>query len=504
MSNTLDQLAKHFRGDILREASDLQRYATDESMFFMSPLLIARPRDAADVGAALAWARQHQISITARGAGTSTAGQAIGNGLILDFSQHMKTLLAVDQTEKTARVQPGLVYDDLNRQLKAHQLFFPVNPSSGHRCTLGGMVANNASGPFSLKYGAMKDNVLGLEVVLADGRTIDTARPPPELLSALTTLLAPYRQTIQRCTPATRVNSSGYNLAAALAGDAVNVTQLFLASEGTLGLVTEAHLRLSALPAHTATAVLGFRNLDDCGKAVLELVQLQPMALEIIDEELLGVMRQHRELAREIFPAGLEAAIFLQFDSNGCDVEQSLKTARERVGSVTAKFSLHPDEEALWALRREASPLLHKTFKTQKPLRFIEDGAVTPERLPEFWRGLKAILRKHQIGGATFGHAGNGHLHINPRLDPLDPADQQKIRAIYAEQTDLVLRLGGTISGEHGDGILRTAAVRRQYPELMEVFDRLKNFFDPQGIFNPGKILDADPERPFRGWRYRA
>jgi FAD/FMN-containing dehydrogenase/NAD-dependent dihydropyrimidine dehydrogenase PreA subunit len=506
--NALQTLAKNLAGDLLDNEAHREVYATDASMYYLLPQAIVLPRNVQDVQNTLQFAAIHNMPITARGAGTSTAGQATGEGIILDFSRYLNRLLHLDLQGLMAEVEPGMVYKNLNQTLKPHHLFFPVNPSSGKVCTLGGMLANNASGPYSVKYGATKDNVLSLKILLCDGRMIDSCNPPQDLVEKLQKILAPHCALIKQYTPQTRVNSSGYNLFEFMqeknnANGSMDLTKLFIGSEGTLGLTLSAQLKLTPRPNHHRGALLTFDSLETCAKAVACLLPLNPCALEILDDVLIEAIRKYHEMGRSLLSPGQKAILFLQFDGATPEgLGRQMQKARKVSGDLATKFKELDNIQTWWQIRKTASPLLHHLKNGIKPLKFIEDGAVPPNRLAEYVQGVKKILEFNGVSGAAFGHAGNGHIHINPKLNPRIATDQIKLKTILEQQTNLVLRLGGTLSGEHGDGILRTQGLKQQYGPLVQVFREIKNLFDPLGILNPGKILNDDPQAPFKNWRY--
>lgn len=497
----LSNLTQEFKGEVATDQALLEVYATDASMFYQRPKGVAAPRDARDLELLLAHCRKHHLPITPRGAGTSTAGQAIGQGLVIDFSRFMNRVKHLDVAQKTVCVEPGLVYHALNQHLAAHGLYFPVDPSSGNMCTLGGMVGNNASGPHSLKYGAMRDNVLNLRVLLAHGEWIDTASPPLALKQKVHDMLSPFADDLERGFPQTKVNASGYNLKSAWNNGNVDLTQLFLASEGTLGITSEIHLPLRTLPAHKKIILVGLPEAKDIQTTLLEILNLRPAAVEFYDDTLVAMIHQKGGFFAEHVPEQLAVLYFVEFDEAAPpNLAEQLTT--KPLFLLEAKADLVSDE-FLWQLRRDTSPLLHKIKGRRKPLKFIEDGAVGPEHFAEYLMGLKKILNAHGIRAAAFGHAGHGHIHINPELDPRLAADQVVLQNILEAQTNLIVGLQGTVSGEHGDGLLRPKAVATQFgPRLMGLFHQVKKFFDPMALLNPGKILAA-PEMPEPShWRY--
>ena len=497
------ELQKQVKGDVLTSLTERESYSSDSSLYSLTPKAILCPKSSNDILKAIFWCKKHRIPITPRGAGTSTAGQAIGTGLILDFSKYMTRLLKVSLKENTAEIQPGIVYDKLNQQLRPHGLFFPVNPSSGKMATLGGMLANNASGPQSIKYGATKDNVDSLEIILSDGTIFNTSHPPKIFLDSLKDLVLSHQTLIQKYQPKTKVNSSGYNLFELYQNEKINLPKLFIGSEGTLGIITKAKIRLQPLPQFYSCALIGFSSLKEVGSCILSLRNLNPSSLEFLDHDLIQLMKNENKIIRNSFSKQHQIILFLEFDSNdSTHPKEKLKAARKILFPFSHQFLRFSSRNNLWELRKKASPILHRLEGTQKPLKFIEDGAVSPEKLPEYLGGLTDILNRYQVKGTAFGHAGNGHIHINPLLDPRLEEDKIKLKRIMIAQRKLIKSLQGTISGEHGDGILRSQDLKTQYGPLVKIFKKVKDLLDPYQLFNPGKILNEDEQAPFKNWRF--
>lgn len=442
------------------------------------------------------------------------AGQTVGHGIIVDFARHMNGLIDVNVEERSVRAQPGLFRTALNRALAPHRLQFAPDPSSTDFCTLGGMVANNAGGAHSIRYGSTKDYVRSADVVLATGAravlgdprqtAADWPEDAPFRLADLETLLRDNKAIIDENFPDVNKNSSGYNLPETLAPDGLDLRRLIAGSEGTLALVTEVTLGLVPIQPDLSAGLMYFPSRVSAAKAIGPLLQLGPACLELLDDTFIRVVQQTDPHLRDLLPEGCRAALMVEFEGSGEAVKEALAAAGRRVvdelGLATGVLSAYgPEErERLWALRRAAGPLVNRIPGRQQAVLFIEDAAVRPDRLPEFVEGLEGIFAAHGVEATIIGHAGNGNVHVRPILDLRDPADLRKAESIGEAAADLVKSLRGTLSAEHGDGLSRSIYLPRIFGPAYDVFRAVKRLFDPQGILNPGKIV-LDERRELTG-----
>jgi len=492
---------------VLSDQPARRAYSADASIYTLTPRAVVLAESADDVAAALAVARERGAPITARSGGTNLTGSAIGEGIILDFSR-MRRLLEVDAGRRLVRVEPGIVYAELNRQLAASDLLFAPDPSSGEMCKLGGMIANNSAGPHTLKYGAVKDNLISIVVMLADGSQF-TARSyrldEPDLarlmkaqpwVAELICLVREHRADIVARRPTVSKNSSGYNLFALSDGlDAgrLDLHQLFIGSEGTLGVTLEATLALVPRPAQTVTALLFFERMDEVGHAVNELLSLAPSALEMLDGYTLDLIGR---TAYRI-PASSQAMLLAEFDEGDPASRESAlagMSGRYRM-SEPPRIATEPQAQAdLWAARKAIYPTLYRYDAKKKPINFADDVVVTADRLPELIDYLRRLFAGRGVAVAVYGHIGNGNAHLNPLLDLNDPADVETMAAMAREiHSTVIERFGGSICGEHGDGRVRAGFVRAYYGDaLYRLFEEVKRLIDPAGLLNPGvKLSDA-------------
>jgi FAD/FMN-containing dehydrogenase/Fe-S oxidoreductase len=479
----------------------------------MEPRAVALVESEDDIQRVLTYAVGRGIPLTARAAGTNLTGSAIGSGIILDVSP-LHRILEVNQEERWARVQPGIVLAELNKRLARQGLMFGPDPSSGDMCKLGGMLANNSAGPHTLRYGAVKDNVDALRVCLASGEWLDArnyALNDPRLSAVLAThaslrdtqgLVQEHTALLEQKRPTVSKNSCGYNLfglADGLAYGRFDLPKLFVGSEGTLGVFSEATIRLVEKPRATLTALIHFKRLEDVGDAVPKLLELAPSALEVMDANTLDLIGR----SKHGIPADSAATLLAELDADGLTID--LREQAERMAVVCRRYPMASEivvaydqaqRDQLWKARKALYPTLYRFDPRKKPINFVDDVVVRAERISELIRYLEEFFGGQRVPVAIFGHIGNGNAHIVPLLDVNDEQDFQKMVTGYHEIHQTVLdRFGGSICGEHGDGRVRAEYVRKMFgPALYDLFMKVKRAFDPSGMLNPGvKISD----RPF-------
>ena len=513
-----DALSTH---DVRQDRTTRALYATDASVYQIVPALVAFPATAADVAATVKACAHFRVPLTARGGGTSQAGQSIGSGLILDCSKHFNRVLEVNTEERWVRVEPGCVLDDLNAALKPHGLLFAPDISTSNRATIGGMIANNSSGARSVLYGKTIDHVLELHVALADG-TIVHLRPlsAAELARkcaqedlegacyrSVCRLAAEHSGEIERRFPKILRRVGGYNLDAfvpASSGEATgfNLARLLVGSEGTLGVTVEAKLRLVPLPRARATCVVQFSDLLDALAATPAILRHAPSAVEVVDKYVLDSTRLNPEASRlRDFLQGDPGAILLIefYGYRPEDLPPRLAALTADLGR--AGFGYHrlaltePAAQArVWKLRTLALGLSMAEKGDAKAISFVEDTAVAPELLRDYIAEFLSIIKAHGTKAGVYAHASVGCLHVRPVINLKTAEGVQRFEAIAEDVSALVLKYGGALSGEHGDGLVRSPFQKKMYgATLYEAFRALKQAFDPNNILNPGKIVDAPP-----------
>lgn len=491
-------------------------YSTDASIYQMMPVGVALPRDADEVSAAVEIAARHGVPVLPRGGGSSLAGQAVGHALVLDLSRHMDRVIAVDAEAKTVRAQPGITLGQLHRHLAGTGLSFGPDPASGDRATVGGILGNNATGAHSIVYGMAADHVAGLEAVLSDGRRTRFAafdggwearagRPGVEgaVYAALPGILERYTPQIETRYPKTFRHVAGYNLNLLHRDARPNLARLLVGSEGTLAITTEATLSLVEKPRLTRLALIHFADLRAALEAVPALLECGPTAIEMLDRMLLNLTRDkiaYRSLLT--FIEG-DPAIVLIVEVAG-QAEAELEAGIARIEAGLGALHHHdpvvivsdPAEQAnVWRVRSLGLGILMSVRGDTKPVPFIEDAAVPVEHLPDYV--LSIVATAHEVGVeqvAMYAHASAGCLHIRPLINLKTADGLRQMRAIAGKSSDLVVSFGGTTSGEHGEGISRGEFTEKLFgPELMQAFREVKAAFDPDGLLNPGKVIDSPP-----------
>ena len=500
-------------GEVFCDDTFVELYASDASIYQVRPLGVVRPRGLADVQAAVGYAAENLIPLHARGAGTGLAGESLGPGLVMDFSRAMRRIVSVDGD--TVTVQPGVVLGQLNRYLAAFGRQFGPDPATGGVTTMGSVLALDNSGSNWLRYGSARRHVVSMQVVLADGATFEAATHPVtddpnvdpvprrrELVRRLAELIEREQAVIRDHQPKSLVNRSGYHLYDVLREGQLDLARLIAGSEGTLALITQATLRTQQVPKHRGVTLVFFDRLESAATAAAEARELNLVACDLVDRRILSLAREVDPRYAQAIPREAEAMLIVeQQGDDEREVIESLQQAvirwqrRERLAFAFHQ-ALAPEEyDAFRRLGRRVSPTLYRVQGTERPTPFVEDIAVPPEVLPEFLGRLQNVLKAHQVTASLFAHAGHGQLHVRPFLDLADAADVRKMQGLADDLYQEVLRLGGTISGEHGSGLSRTWFVRKQFGPLYDVFREVKRIFDPQNLLNPGKVV-ADVPQP--------
>lgn len=505
MAHDFDALLRELPGRVHTDAATRALYATDASIYEIDPLAVAVPETVAEVQTCVRFAARSNIPVIARGAGTGLAGESLGRALILDLSAHFKKI-EVDAAAQQVRVGPGVVLDDLNRALKPHGVYLPVDPSSSSRCTLGGMIANNTSGARSLRFGDTRTNLLAAQVILADATAVWTdalesssGDVAANIRNALPELLQSNVALISERTPKTERNSCGYALNAAWRDNRFDFAKLLCGSQGTLGLVTEAVFRVWPLPRAIGMCVIYFESLADAAASIATVRTQKPLCCELMDDSLMKLGRKAKPELAHLLPATARAMLVLELDGE-TDSEVATKLAALKMSFANVKhiaLALVPDtaeQTTIWSIRNAATPLLFQRSDLLQPTAFVEDAAVPPEKLGAYLARATEIFAKHGIEWSAYAHAGAGEVHIRPMMHLKDPRHAALLEPIATAMHQAVWDCGGVISGEHGDGLARTQFLERQFgPELFALFKRVKTLCDPQGILNPDKKISADP-----------
>jgi len=510
-----DRLRREVRGETRFDAFSRGRYATDASIYQIMPAGVVVPRAATDIAAALDAAREAGLPLTMRGGGTSQCGQTVNSGLIVDCSKYLDRILDLDVEGRRAVVEPGIVLDDLNRALKPHGLWFPVDVSTGSRATIGGMVGNNSCGARSLRYGTTRDNVTRIEGYLADGTGFDFGpgsgnRVPEPLLRQMLDLGARDAGEIAARFPKVQRRVGGYNIDALVPDAApINLAHLLIGSEGTLATSTAIEIRLSPLP--SSTRVLGvchFPTFRAAMEAAKSLVALGPTSVELVDETMIDLARAIPIYARtlEQFVRGDPAAMLLvEFADTPPENDENMRRLADTLSDLGYGFGKGGEREGgvvevrdmalaaeIGELRKAGLNIMMSMKDEGKPVSFVEDCAVPLDHLPEYTDRLTEVFKSHGTNGTWYAHASEGCLHVRPVLNLKLDADVRKMRKIAEAAFEMVREYKGSHSGEHGDGIVRSEFHGAMFgPQILRAFEEVKAAFDPETRLNPGKIVHA-------------
>ena len=493
-------------------------YSTDASVYQIEPLGVVVARNREDIIATVRRCHEFRCPLTLRGGGTSQAGQTVGSGIILDTSKYVNRLLDVDVDRRIARVEPGIVLDELNAQLKPHNLRFAPDISTASRATLGGMMANNSAGARSVLYGITLHHVLEQEVVFADGsvaRLRDLAPPELDALCAddsihgrgsrvVRRLASECAEEIERRYPKLLRRVAGYNLNEfAKADQPFNLSRLMVGSEGTLGVVIEATVKLVPLPKAKAVMAIEFATLLEALEAAPLILRHAPSAVEVMDKFILDHTTQNAELQRrrQTFISGDPGALLCVefYGDRAEDLPPRLQALERHLSSNNLGYryfhALDPAAQArIWSVREAGLGLSMAMKDDNKSLSFVEDTAVAPERLRDYIERFLTIVRAHGTSAGVYAHASVGCLHVRPVVNLKTEAGVKTFESLATAISDLVLEFSGALSGEHGDGLVRSPFMRKMFgPVLYDAFREIKRTFDPHGILNPGKIVDAPP-----------
>jgi FAD/FMN-containing dehydrogenase len=474
-------------------------YAEGAGIYRILPTAVCLPADRQDLVTLVRWAGEHRVPLVPRGAGSAMAGGNVGEGVVVDLT-HLTRRLEIRPAERLAVASANVTLAELNLEADAHRLRLPPDPSSGRFATLGGMLSTNAAGARTVRYGSVRPWVRGLELVTARGEVLELRRGgaadrSTETVRRFEADVAPAIRAagglIAARYPRTRKNSSGYALDEWLASG--DLLDLIVGAEGTLGFVTRTDWQLDPQPAHRAGLRIELRSLDDLVKVVAALLACEPSAVELLDRTFLDLIRG-TDVGEGL--AGVEAILLVEVERDDePTLREAVKQASDRVrpwASAVDTALTTASSSRLWELRHAASPILANLPEDRRSLQIIEDACVPVDRMGEYIRVVRRVTSARDIAAVIFGHAGDGHVHVN-LLPTIGRAGwEQAVAGVLEEVSDAVLRLGGTPSGEHGDGRLRAALLQRVYgDEIVGLFHRLKLAFDPLGILAPGVILPS-------------
>ncbi|MEZ6060514.1 MAG: FAD-linked oxidase C-terminal domain-containing protein [Planctomycetaceae bacterium] len=549
-----EDLTDAIDGDVRVDAVTTALHATDASLYEIEPLAVVFPRTSQDVAAVAAYASDNGIPLIPRGAGTGLAGGAIGRGIVVEFARYMNNVVSVGSS--SVRVQPGVVHADLNRLLRTHGRYFAPDPSNSAVTTIGGALAVDAAGSHAVRVGSVRDHVESLQCVLIGGQLLeftraesvihdyairhpvsgggpDVAGPevgdsflPPvrneslvlssltpatrraDIVERLAAVLKDSHDLIRRHQPVLLRNTSGYLLRGLRHGNRLDLPRLLVGSEGTLAMFTEATLNTLPLPDWRGVAILMFPSMDAALQGMQLLLELEPSACDLLDRRLLSMGRDADSRFQDVIHPEAEAGLFLEYTGmNRAQVEARIGESERRLASAGVPHSLtrqafdFDDVEFLWSLPSKVVSLLARLKGASRPLPFVEDIAVPPSEISAFLTLAHKTFHRHEVTATLYAHAASGQLHLRPILPVPDQDTAPRLEAIARDLYRHVKTVGGTISGEHGDGLTRTAFIRSQYGPLYRSFQQIKEIFDPQHLMNPDKIVCDDGQLTIRHLR---
>lgn len=513
-SSLLEALRSEIEGEVLSDDWSRGVYATDASLYQIHPEFIVLPKHDNDVRIAVAFARKHRLPILPRGGGTSLSGQTVGAAMILDFSKYMTQVLELNLEERWARVQPGVVLSELNMHLAEHHLQFAPDPATATRANIGGMIGNNTAGTRSIIYGRTGDHVLGMRILLADGTELRFSEIPDEeyearsrgnsreaqIYGGVRGIVQRNHTHIEKRYPKVMRRVSGYALDAFTNTTPWNLARLVTGSEGTLAITLEATINLEPLPAFSTLYVPHFPTIMDSIRAVKPLLGLGPAAVELLDDTVLNRARENLATAPSCeFLEGSPGSILVVefYGDSANEARKKAEQAASLLSGMSAGYA-HPvitdkaRQQDVWSVRKQGLGLMLGRKGARKPVAFIEDASVPDDVLPEYIEKIASFIQARDIQVAMYAHASVGLIHVRPILDLREQEDIDHMKAISEESFRLVKGYGGSLSGEHGDGLVRSVYNKAYYgPEIYQAFTEVKALFDPDRLMNPGKIVEA-------------
>ncbi|MEK6782330.1 MAG: FAD-linked oxidase C-terminal domain-containing protein [Bacteroidota bacterium] len=510
----IHELEKSIKGEVLTDDYSLGMYSTDASFYQIRPLAVVLPLDETDVRKAVEIARGHKLKILPRGGGTSLAGQTVGEALVIDFSKYMNKILEVNVLERWVRVQPGLVRDELNEEMAKHNLHFAPDPATSSRANVGGMVGNNSSGTKSILYGKTVDHILEAKILLADGTELVLKKLSQEefqqkaqqnnregeIYRSFKEIIQQNKEEIKQRFPKVMRRVGGYNLDEFVYTDHWNLAKLITGSEGTLAVTLELKINLEPLPKFKSVAVVHFADLLEAIRAVQPMLPYKPSAIEIIDRTVLRLSAENLTTKQLCHFINGDPAAILIVEFYGDSYESVMQRPQDMIKELKQlgfgyAFPLFPsgkEYDDVWTLRKKGLGLMMGIKGEKKALSFIEDAAIPTAVLPEYIDQVLKICAKHNTEVSMYAHASVGVIHVQPLLDLRQEQDIENLKNITNETFDLVVKYGGSWSGEHGDGLVRSAYNERFFgPRIYQAFKNVKKMFDPENLMNPGKIVEA-------------
>jgi anaerobic glycerol-3-phosphate dehydrogenase C subunit len=493
-----DELSQLISGECMSDIFTRVAFSTDGSIYQIVPQCVVAPKSTEDIAAVIKYAGENNIPVVARGAGSGLGGESLTSGIMLDTTRFMNKIISTSTDGGTVCCQVGVVLDDVNKHLAKFGKKIGPDPSSGNRAVVGGVVANNSTGMHSLKYGYIANFIEKIKAVLADGRIVefvnDVGSGEKKLSRDCYELLSANAELIAKAQPETKRNHSGYNIAGVVHSGRIDMAKLLAGSEGTLAVFSEVTLRTVDIPKISAVIQFEFDSLDKMARAVPMIVDCGAAACELMGEDLIRIAREAFEQYHDILNPNSVASLLVEQTGEKVDeIKQKIEKTVLAVGGFCfdKKIVFDPAiQKRLFKCRKDAVPLLSRKKGLKQPVPFIEDVSVDNRKLAEYTAGLQRIGEKYKVDMVYYGHAGDGEMHVRPYLDLSDPADVKKMTDIAHDVFSLALSLGGSLSGEHADGLIHAAFMEMHFgKEYCDIMRKLKQIFDPKNILNPGKIF---------------
>lgn len=513
--NIFDELISSIKGEVLLDKLSRYMLATDGSIYLREPACVVYPTNRSDVINTVKFAEKYGLSIHPRGAGSGLTGSSVGRGIVVDFTKYMNRLIKFDKENKYFECEPGLRGGELNKILKETDLYFPPDPSSFDYATFGGMFSTNASGAHSAKYGNISDYVIDAEIILSDGTITmlsdlmgKSIEELPDNFQYIYKLYVENKEKIEKSYPYVKNNVCGYNLRSLVLNNKLNLISLFAGSEGTLGIVTKIKFKLIEKPANEVLLVAYFDNKVNTANAVNLILPLNPAGIEIMDKSLLNLAKDYDKRLSDSIPVGFDNVLLFEFD--GYEKEEPLKLVKQAYEIIISKKlskNIHiaesiEEKDSLWAVRKAAVPILYKLKGERKIIALVEDAAIPPDKLNTYFDGVYNIFNKYHVDFVIYGHIAKGLLHTRPLLNLKLSEDVNLLKILADEVFELVHSINGTISGEHGDGRIRSVYIKKQYPDIYNLFESVKKLIDPYKLFNPDIKISDDENLLQKNLRY--
>lgn len=501
-------------GEVYCNPLHSQMYASDASLYQIAPIAVVRPRHANDVAGCIKYAVENALPIFPRGGGTGLAGQSLGSGIILDFSRFMRRMLEVDTQHRQVRVQPGITLGDLNRQLAQHRLVLGIDPPMRAVTTVGSLIAIDALGSHYPRYGTAGSHLIAARGVLADGEQVslgktswhypNTGSPKLDrIASDLGRFLSDNKESVLSPPWKGVPRGCGYRLESVLEDDQIDLARLQAGAEGTLATLTELTLKVDRIPLARGLVLLLFEKMELAARAALEARKDEVAACDLMDRRLIEIAREMDPRYEAMLPRGAEALLLIEHQGDELsEVKQRLSALVQRIVRKAPSTQQTPiivddaERDFIWRLSRRIVPQLVRLSGPQKPISFVDDLSIQPERMPEFLFEIQNILKAERVTATLFAHAAQGNVQLRPFLDPNSDEDIQKLQRIADKVFEKVIEFRGVISGEHAVGLSRSGYLRQQLGELYPICRQVKTWFDPDGILNPGKLITDAPQRP--------